>query len=381
MQTKSISIGIQVNWDVNFCHDIVAGILEYARSQPHWSLRHILSIQNVKLSLQDVSQWRPDAAICGDTLEPFDGIAGRLSGPIVALESAAVRADVRIRVDHGAVASTAAQHLADRHFHSFGFFTQASFHGTERQEAFRRCVQEAGGTFSAWELSESHSAFTPEDPAARWLLSLPKPAGVFCYNDFTARNLLSLCHLCQLRVPDEVAILGADNDLVWCETAQPQLSSVIIPWRRFGYEAAHWLDRLLKGKKMPPESVVRIAPTGVAVRQSTDTLAVPDPDLARVLAYIREHACEGLTVKEILQNLPVERRWLERKSQEQLGRSPRAEIRRVQLERAGTLLSQTDLPVAEIARSVGLTRTHFLRAFAQAFGAAPGAYRKKHRLP
>ena len=134
-----------------------------------------------------------------------------------------------------------------------------------------------------------------------------------------------------------------DNDELLCGLSNPPLSSVIPNPEGIGYEAAAWLDKMMQGEKPPSDAILEVPPLGIAVRQSTEIFAVPDQEIARALRFIREHACEGTTVQDVLDHLRVSRSWLERGFRTHLGRSPQAEIRRTQISRCKELLRMTDL--------------------------------------
>jgi len=170
-----------------------------------------------------------------------------------------------------------------------------------------------------------------------------------------------------------------DNDDLLCDLSDPPMSSVILNPQRTGHEAAALLDRLMSGSRVKPEAR-RIPPLGVAARQSTDVLAVDDPDVAAVLRHIREHACEGITVKDVLRAHPQSRRRLEQRVQRLIGRSPHDEILRVRLNRVKLLLADTDLPLDRIAELTGFFHSEYLSvAFRREVGLPPSRYREANR--
>jgi LacI family transcriptional regulator len=153
-------------------------------------------------------------------------------------------------------------------------------------------------------------------------------------------------------VPDEVAVLGVDDDALLCELCDPPLSSVIPNPERIGYEAAALLDRLMAGDR-PALREWLIPPLSVATRRSTDVLAIDDADFAAAVRYIRQHACQGTNVREVLKHVPQSRTMLERKFRKYLGHSPQDEIRAVQLRRVKQLLAETNLSLERIAPLAG----------------------------
>ena len=182
-----------------------------------------------------------------------------------------------------------------------------------------------------------------------------------------------------MAVPDEVAVVGVDNDGLLCELSDPPLSSVEPDARRTGYTAAEILDRLMRGRRVPVLSH-RIPPIGVVTRQSSDTMAVGDADVAEAVRFIRENACSGISVKDVLQRVPLSRRALETRFVKAVGRTPHAEVERVRLERAKHLLLATELPVYEVARRTGFRYQEYLSvAFRRYAGVSPTQFRKDAR--
>ncbi len=158
------------------------------------------------------------------------------------------------------------------------------------------------------------------DGAARWIKKLPKPLGVMTGNDPRGIQLLDACRRAGVAVPEEVAVVGVDNDELVCELAYPPLSSVIPDAVRIGYEAAALLDRLMKGEPAPA-AMQTIPPLGVAVRQSSDVTAIADPRLADAMRFIREHACDGIGVDDVLDHVAVSRSVLQRLFRKQFDRT------------------------------------------------------------
>ncbi|MEQ8835824.1 MAG: helix-turn-helix domain-containing protein, partial [Lacipirellulaceae bacterium] len=186
-----------------------------------------------------------------------------------------------------------------------------------------------------------------------------------------------ICHLREIRVPDEIAILAGHNDELMCDVSTPPLSSIAIAGQRIGSEAMALLDRLSQGEQVSEEPRL-IPPKGVTSRQSTDILAIDDETVVRALRFIRAHAFQDIVVKDILREIPVSRRCLEIQFRNYLGRSPAEEIRRVRLEKGRELLSQTTMSISEIATACGFANaTRFGVAFRKREGKTPLAYRKQ----
>lgn len=284
--------------------------------------------------------------------------------------------------DDSQIAAMAADHLLERGFANFGYCGDPRFVWSKlREERFVGIIRDAGKTCDVYSAPGRPS---PDDDAqtdaiGRWLTTLPKPVAIFACYDLRGLQVLDACRRFDIQVPDQVAVLGVDNDELLCSLAHPPLSSVIPNTLRTGYEAAALLDRMMAGEQLEAEAHL-IPPLGVATRQSTDVLAVEDPNVARAVRFIREHACDGICVENVVQNSGLSRRLLENRFKKLLGRSPHEEITRVQLLRVKELLAETDLPLSEIADRTGFSYTEYLSAvFKNKTGIPPGAYRNKHR--
>ena len=190
-------------------------------------------------------------------------------------------------------------------------------------------------------------------------------------------NCWDACREENIAVPEQVAVIGVDNDRLLCELAMPPLSSVIPDCYRSGYEAASLLDRLMSGDSLPAEAHL-IKPMGIETRQSTDVSAIMDPEVAEAVRYIREHASTGINVGDVLKHVPVSRAALENRFQKLLGRTPHEEIVRFRIARVKQLLTQTDLSLAEIASRTGYRHVEYLTvAFKKQVGFTPSTYRKE----
>jgi LacI family transcriptional regulator len=217
-----------------------------------------------------------------------------------------------------------------------------------------------------------------QDRLEAWLRTLPQPVGILCANDDRGRQLLDACRGAALTVPDQVAVVGVDNDEELCNLSSPALSSVEVNAVRIGYAAAEILGRMMAGQKFPGRDVA-FAPSHVVTRPSTDTLAVDDPVLARALRFIRNHAEEPIDVDGVARGASVSRRYLERLMASRLGRSPNQELIRVRTERARSLLLETDLSLSAVARRCGFRGAkYFGDVFRRMTGVAPGEYRRRN---
>jgi LacI family transcriptional regulator len=211
----------------------------------------------------------------------------------------------------------------------------------------------------------------------RWIESLPRPVGIMACYDIRAQQLLDICRELNIAVPEEIAVIGVDNDRLLCDLCDPPLSSVTPDTHRTGFIAASLLDKQMAGERVESRAAL-IPPIGVETRQSTDVMAIDDPHIVSTLRFIRHNACSGIQVRDLLTRVPLSRRVLESRFKERIGRTPHEEITRIRMERVKTLLLETDLPLAAIAKRTGFNYIEYLNeAFKKWVGTTPGKYRKE----
>jgi LacI family transcriptional regulator len=213
-----------------------------------------------------------------------------------------------------------------------------------------------------------------------WLGSLPAGTGVFTGIDLIASHVMPILHMNGCNVPDEIAVISAGDDEVICETLHPSLSSIKLGGERVGFRAAEIMAGMMRGAPAPAEPV-RLPPLHVAERRSTDCLFFDDPVLTQAVRFLRAHACDPIDVSDVLREVPVSRRWLEKHFREELGTTPHREIQRMRLHRAKRLLLRTDLTMEAIRQECGYqTVQHFGAAFKTCTGLPPAAYRASKRV-
>jgi LacI family transcriptional regulator len=284
--------------------------------------------------------------------------------------------------DNEAVARLAAAHLQERGFRHFGFCGLARGldpRMDDRTEAFRRHLEGAGFGCSVFEPERTAAWAQEERQMARWIVSLPKPAGVMACNDNRGLQVLRACMGVGVAVPDQVAVIGAGNDDCLCSLSHPPLSTVDLGPEAIGYEAAALLDRMMSGPQAPAPHV-QVPPRGIVTRRSTDVLATEDQAVAAAVGFIRSHAYDDICVDDVLKHVSLSRSALEPRLKRVIGRTIHQEIHRVRLERVKALLSTTDLPTKQISAQTGFHSVQYLaRVFRSATGQTPANYRKKMR--
>ena len=283
------------------------------------------------------------------------------------------------------IAAMAAEYLMRLGLRSFGYCgvprQTIDPWNDERRETFSARLCENGHACSVYagRFNPSHSWEQLQESLFAWLAPLPKPVGVLAANDVRARHVLEACRRFGLRVPDDVAVIGVDNDELICELATPPLTSIVQGTEEIGYRAAGLLDRLMRCRKRAVTSLL-VDPVTVVERASTDLVATTDHVAAAALTFIRQKACGGLGVPEVAREIGVSRSTLDGHFQRVVGRTVHDEIQRVQLNAARNLLTTTLLPLDEIARRVGFCHAQYLASlFRRVCGQTPGQYRRRAR--
>jgi LacI family transcriptional regulator len=283
--------------------------------------------------------------------------------------------------DTEAIGKVAAEYFLNKGFRNFGFCGFDEFHWSrERGRSFKSLIEEKGYKVSLyrnlkgakrklWQLEQ-------QDIAA-WLKTLPTPVGILACNDDRGQHVMSACKLAKLRVPDEISILGVDNDKFVCGLTYPQLSSIALGTERAGYEAAELLAKMMQRNKFINKSIMA-RPTHVVTRQSTDIIAAEDPLISDAINYIQKHTNTDISVDDVAAAAMASRRSLERKFRRQLNKSIYDEIRRLRVNRIISMLLETDLTIAQIGLALKFKDlTHIGRFFKEETDLSPLEYRRK----
>ena len=362
--------------------DILLGIAKYVREFGPWRL-FLQPTESGESLPQWLRNWRGD------------GIIGRITDRATAklvrgtgLPFVDVRGTVRdkriplVRIDDDAVGQVAADHLLQRGFTHFAYYGPPKENwAAPRRDSFRRAVTESGGTCAVhekpWNVAGPTGWEAAEAELSEWLRALPKPVGILAASDRFGQRLLGAARRVAIKVPEELAIVGVDDDRATCEVCDPPLSSVVIDSVQQGYKAAALLHGLMNGEPAPAEPVL-IKPSGVHERQSTDILAIDDPLIADAVRFIRDHACDGIGVGDVLREIPLSRSVLQRRFRRVFGQTANDMIVQMRLRRAQDLLIGTDLPISRIAEIAGFRYQRYLGAvFRKKLGVTPFKYRQQ----
>jgi LacI family transcriptional regulator len=364
---------------------IVRGVAAYAEHNAReWSLY----VEEEHFSrMPDLKAWAGDGIVANfDDRRVAAAVAG-LGIPVVAVGGGYGYYDRRSKIpyvhtDNRAIAQLAAEHLISLGLQRFAFcsqpLTRTNGWAKERADAFQEFITAAGFPCDVFtgRYSPVRNWRRAQAGLQQWLKTLPRPIGMMACDDSRARHVLQACRMNGLRVPEDIALIGVDNDDVICELTHPRLTSIEQGAVGVGYEAASVLDKMIGGTRPKQLSAV-VPPVALIARKSTDVTAVADPNVAEALQYIRQHGCGPIKVHHVLKVVKMSRTNLECKFNDTVGRSVHAEIVRVRVEAAKRLLTTTSVPIKEVSRRVGVSSVQYFTVMMRnATGQTPGQLRK-----
>lgn len=383
-QKAAPAIALLVEASRGFGRDLLRGIALYARTQADWSLlTHEMTLDS------GIPDWLANAQVKGviarvdkHTIEPLR----KLGVPIVDVRCNQKFPGIpQVGADNTLVAEHAFNHLWERGFRHFAFcgFRFASY-SDKRLNAFRDLVAQAECPLSVYESQGTpdsqltaieQTGMLDVEPLIDWLRSLHHPTGLFVCNDIRGQQVLNACRTAQIALPDEIGVIGVDDDDAICLLCDPPLSSVRPNAELVGYRAAEVLQAMIDGTS-EFHDVEYIRPLNVAERLSTQVVALEDRELARVCRFIRQHACSGINVEDIAEVSSLSRRQLERRFRKLIGHTPHQEITAVQINRVKQLLRETEMTLEQIAHRAGYGHKESLSSvFKRETGETPGEYR------
>jgi LacI family transcriptional regulator len=355
---------------------ILTGIGRYMRENRPWLIHHH---DWTSQSWGWLDDWNCDGAIAHYISDEHADIFRKRGTPVVEIGTHPELPAVRI--DEGAVGRAGAEHLMERGFKHFGFvgFVDAKWSQTRRM-AFVEKVATKGFSCDLLELPFLERPWEDEQrDLAKYISSLPRPCGVMACHDPLGQRVLEACLRVNAVVPDEIAVVGVDNDEPFCEVSNPPLSSIVVNQDGAGYQAAALLDRLMNGEPAPNGPLL-MAPSGVVARTSTDVMTVDDPLVAAAVKFIRDRACDGIGVDDVVDQVPCSHTVLQRHFKRTLGRSVHDQILQTRLNHAKQLLVETNLSVAEISTRVGMENPEYFGVvFKSKTSETPAKYRQRVR--
>jgi len=364
------------------------GIARYSRLHGPWMFYqqpafYLKSSNNSKVLLSTIKELDADGIIMREIPQSRGIIDLGIPAIISSAQKTSIPGAANIVGDVEADGKMAAEHLLERGFKNFAYcgFSDDLWWSKARGESFEKTIGQAGYKVHFYEQPKAKAKRTwakEQFILADWLKSLPKPTGLMACIDERSANVVEACKIAGLYIPEEVAVIGVDNDDLICDLSTPPLSSIALNDEMTGYNAAELLDKLMAGEKTT-QQVITLSPTHVVTRQSTDTFAIDDPDVIEAVRFIHNNATEQILVDDVVNHVAMTRRTLQRRFHAVLGRTISDEIMHTRIELACKMLVETNQPISLIALNLGQADiNHVSRWFKKLKGMTPLAYKKKY---
>ena len=386
-----LKVALLIETSRGYGRGLLRGIMKYASLYGPWQFH--LTPGDFEQAVPKMKDWKGDGIIARVINRKTADFLAKSGLPLIALDLPETIAQdfrrkgvrfVELASDSAGATQMAVDHLAGKRFQHFAFVGYYGQVWSEKREKmfvdlmaqrghsvhlYRRPIRQ--GVPLSWE-KEEHIL-------AQWLKELPKPIGLMTCNDQRGREVLDVCSLEGITVPEEISVIGVDNDELLCGLSFPPLSSVLFNTIQGGYLAAMAFHKMIKGEAVEEKTII-VSPLHVVERRSTEAVAIDDADVAAALRFIHTQSPDQLLIDNVVESTLVSRRVLELRFRKLLGRTILQEIQKVRIERAKRLLLETGYSVPQVAECVGFeTASYFIQFFRDKTGTTPARYRKQTR--
>ena len=382
-------VGIRVPSWASFTRPIFRGIVDFIRSNEQWKIQTLVDSTNEMAPVVIDENWRGDGLILFRYSKEEAKIFKQCKIPVVNLSAESLgKGFPTVIPNNDEIGKQAAQHLLTLGLKNFSYWGDPSRNYSRvRGDAFERQIQSAGFNCIKVQIEPDH---LPWD--GRWikmheriveeLNNLPKPVGIFAKDDMLGSNIIHICNEVGIVVPEEIAVMGTNADEVFCQISTPPLSSVAYPGESVGYEAASLLADMMGGKSIKSDHLVTIPIRDIVARESTNTLAINDHVVTEAVQYIRTVApVYPIHVSEVAARSPLSLSGFNKHFVQQMGHTPKEEIKRVRLAKLQALLKNSQLKISEIAKDMKFGSPEELsRFFKRETGMVPKNYRSSYQL-
>lgn len=379
-----IKILLLIDYSSEFSRKLLRGLVQYSQDYGPWIFYRLPSYYKILHGKQGVIEWvkdkKPDAIIAQWDHEGSN-LLKNLEIPVI-LQNYRKRSDYfsNLTGDYIGTGRMAARYFIDKKFKNFAFYgNKGVVWSRERAEGFMQEVQHAGGNYFYFEsegLSEnewSNSHTNLDD----WLISLPKPIALLACDDRFALEVSEICKINDIHIPDEISLLGVDNDELICNLSDPPISSILLEVEKGGYKAGRLIHQQIKERKNIPFNIV-IDPVRIEERKSTDKYNIENKHILKIVRYIEENLNSDLPIETLTELVPLSRRNLEVKFKKELGTSIYQFILKYRIEYFANLLANTDRSLFDIALECGFNDSkNISRVFKKMKGLSPAEYRKQ----
>ncbi|MDD2599259.1 MAG: substrate-binding domain-containing protein [Kiritimatiellae bacterium] len=381
---KAPKIAILVDTSTGWGRRIVQGILDYTTEHGPWDVWIEPKGQNEEFNIPDDSDIK--GVIARVSTQKLANEINACGIPAVNVSGLVLEGSdfPRVTIDWNAAAKLAEEHFRNRALRNFAYAGPLHLsYVHEHERAFEKALAESGTPCHLLQ-PDNNLSHLEQWPSRHkhlipWLQSLPKPIGIYTWGFQIGRDIIGACRGANISIPHDVAVLGGDDDALLSNACHPALSGIVTPARQIGYHSTRILHSMIKGEPAPSQPLF-IKPEEIEERLSTEMLAIENPQMVQALTYLRDNACKPIQVEDILKQVPMARRSLERNFVQCLGRNPAQEIRRLRINHARKLLAKTNLSMQEIAEACGYSSYNYLsHIFKKETGFPPGHYRSHTR--
>jgi LacI family transcriptional regulator len=364
-----------------FGRGLIIGIARYSKLKGPWTFYK--EPIDLKSSIPHLTSWKPDGIIMRDSLITRELLNLKIP-TILAVHDSSYPKDLPvIKTDSQAIARLASRHLIEKGLKNFAFFGFENYDWLRERRYYFSCFNSESGyrthIYIPRKRINNNEWENEQQEVIDWVNALPKPVGIFACNDDHGQHILEVCKLINLKVPEDVAVIGVDNDPIICDISDPPLTSIALNVESAGYEAAKLIDSMIDSKKTSGKQIM-VSPTHIIQRQSTDILAVNDIDVSKAIQFIKKNAKNKIRVEDVVKATSINRRTLERRFRRTIQRSIYNEIQNVRIELITKFLIETDLSISQITDLFNFTDAeHISRYFRREKGVGLREFRKLHR--
>lgn len=375
-----------IDYSSEFSRRILKGLIQYSKENGHWIFYRLPSYYKTLYGKEGIIQWarewKADAIVARWDHEGTN-LLESLRIPIV-LQNYRERSSYfsNLTGDYIGTGEMAARFFIKRRYRNFAFYgNKGVVWSRERAEGFRRVVEKAGGNYYYFEsenLNEEQWS-TAHLQLDEWLFSLPKPVGLFACDDSFALQVSEICKINNIPIPQDISLLGVDNDELICNLSDPPISSIVLDVEKGGYEVGRLIDQLINGTREQPSNIV-IRPNRFELRESTERYNLSNEYISKIVHYVEEKFTDEICIDELTKLVPLSRRNLEIKFKDEMGTSIYQFILQCRIEFFAHMLLTTDLPLYDLALQSGFNDSkNISRIFKKMKGYTPSEYRNIFR--
>lgn len=380
-----IKILLLIDFSSEFNRRFLTGLLEYASKNGSWQFyrlpHYFLTANGEQGLIERVQEWGIDAIISQWGNENLDFLE-KLGIPVFIQSYKTINPNFsKIAGDYQKVGRMAAEFFIKKHYHNFAYYGNKNYYWSKaRSEGYREVIEKAGGNYFEFESEALNSYYWGRTHSAlqKWLLSLPKPIALMACDDYFALQVSEICKINGIDIPQEIILLGVDNDELICNLSHPSISSIVTDDRQGGYETGKMLHERIITKQRAPFDII-IDALRIEQRMSTESYNINDQSIKKIVEYIENHVTSPLAVDDLAYIAHMSRRKLELKFKAATGNTIHRFITDKKVNWIASQLISTDKSLLDLALEAGYNDVRSVyRIFKENMDMTPQNYRKKY---